>query len=252
MDVKEQDILGNAIGAHWYYRAKAAAMLRLLEARTVHRVLDVGAGSGFFSRVLLEHGAREAVCVDPAYPAEHEEAKFGRRIRFVRDVGIGDFDTVLLMDVLEHVDDDVGLLRAYAARVPPGARFLISVPAFQFMWSGHDVFLEHRRRYTLPQLERLVDAAGLPLVHGCYFYALTFPLAAARRFLARLGGGSMAAKSDLRRHSAVVNRVLWSLCAAELPFFGHNRIAGLTVFCLAEKPRGAAGMIAAGGKGVQR
>ena len=54
-----------------------------------------------------------------------------------------------MMDVLEHVSDDVGLVREYAKRAKPGTRFVVSVPAFMWLWSGHDVFLEHHRRYTL-------------------------------------------------------------------------------------------------------
>ena len=46
-----------------------------------------------------------------------------------------------------------GLLRHYAAKVPSGAHFLVTVPAFRFLWSGHDVFLEHKRRYTLAEIE---------------------------------------------------------------------------------------------------
>ncbi len=233
MDIKEQDILGDAIDQHWYYRAKAAAMTRLLAGRPVGGVLDVGAGVGFFSRRLLDQGAREAVCVDPAYEHEHDEVHAGRPIRFVHGVNSTAADTVLLMDVLEHVDDDVALLGGYAALAPVGARFLISVPAFQFMWSAHDVFLEHRRRYTLNRLEEVVRRAGLRPVVGCYYYGLTLPLAAAARLLQR--DRDLKPRSDLRVHSPAVNATLWTLCRLELPFFKYNRLAGLTVFCLAEK-----------------
>jgi SAM-dependent methyltransferase len=233
VDIKEQDILGDAIGHHWYYRAKAAAMTRLLSARPVGSVLDVGAGVGFFSRLLLEQGAREAVCVDPAYEREYDEVHAGKPIRFVHGVGSSTADTVLLMDVLEHVDDDIGLLASYGALVPLGARLLISVPAFQFMWSAHDVFLEHRRRYTHSRLEEVVCAAGLVPVVGCYYYGLALPLAAAVRLLQRKSDATP--RSDLRVHAPVVNSALWALCRVELPFFKYNRMAGLTVFCLAEK-----------------
>jgi hypothetical protein len=53
------------------------------------------------------------------------------------------------MDVIEHVEDDVGLVREYANKVAPGTRFITTVPAFMWLWSGHDVFLEYFRRYTL-------------------------------------------------------------------------------------------------------
>jgi len=233
MDIKEQDILGEAIGQHWYYRAKGAAMRALLGASAPRHVLDVGAGSGFFSRLLLEQGAGAATCVDPGYPDDHEEVHAGRPIRFVRDVGPGDFDLALMMDVLEHVDDDVGLLSEYAAKAAAGARFLITVPAFQWMWSGHDVFLEHRRRYTLAQLEHVVARAGLRVRHGCYYYGFLLPVAAARRLAA--GASRNIAKSDLQMHSPAVNAALGAVCSAELSVFRANRVAGLTVFCLAEK-----------------
>jgi SAM-dependent methyltransferase len=233
MDIKEQDILGDAIGQHWYYRAKGAAMRSLLGEKPVRHVLDVGAGSGVFSRLLLDHGATEATCVDPGYPTEHTEQQGGKPIRFVHGVTHTDADTVLLMDVLEHVDDDTALLRDYVQCTPPNARFLITVPAFQWMWSGHDVFLEHRRRYTLPQLENVVRSAGLKPVAGCYYYALPLPLAWARRKLTAQKAGPPA--SDLKMHSPLVNAVLYAVCAFERAFFKVNRVAGLTVFCLAER-----------------
>src|SRR3546814_5651478 len=64
------------------------------------------------------------------------------------------------MDVLEHGEDDAGLLRTYLDKAPPQAQATITVPAFQVLWSHHDVFLEHHRRYTLKTLSRLVERAG--------------------------------------------------------------------------------------------
>jgi hypothetical protein len=237
MDIKEQDILGDKIGAHWYYRAKGAALRRMIGAAPIRHILDVGAGSGFFSRLLLDHGAAQSTCVDPGYPADHEERHHGRPIRFVRHIDQFDGDLLLLMDVLEHVDDDVALLTEYVEKSPSGARFFITVPAFQWLWSGHDVFLEHRRRYTLPQMEAVVAKSGLTLEVGCYYYGFVLPLAAAARLLGRLRGVSRTApKSDLQLHSPSMNAALGAICAAELPIFKTNRLAGLTVCCLAKKP----------------
>ena len=237
MDIKEQHILGDAIGRHWYYRAKGSAMRRLVGSGPFRHVLDVGAGSGFFSRLLLEHGAGEATCVDPGYAVESQTVHAGHTLQFVQGIRAFDGDLVLMMDVLEHVDDDTGLLREYADKSRPGTRFLISVPAFMWMWSGHDVFLEHRRRYTLTGLDAVVRAAGLSPLHLCYFYGLSLPLAAVQRGLQRLRhGGKIVAECQLKPHSAAVNAALDALCRLETGFFQHNTLAGLTVFCLAEKP----------------
>ncbi len=58
-----------------------------------------------------------------------------------------------MMDVIEHVEDDVGLVRGYVDKVAGGTRFIVTVPALMWLWSGHDVFLEHYRRYTLTSIE---------------------------------------------------------------------------------------------------
>jgi len=234
MDVKEVDILGDDIVGHWYYRSKAKAMVRFLDGAVPRKILDVGAGSGFFSSYLLSHTtASEAWCVDIGYGADLEGAEGGKPVHYRRSVDRADADLVLLMDVLEHVDDDAGLLATYADKVLPGTRFLISVPAFQFLWSGHDEFLEHKRRYTLAQLEAVAGRAGLEVKYGGYYFGLVFPLA----WLIRLGSRWLRrqgpARSQLKRHHPWVNALLGAVCRVELPFARYNRLAGLTVFCLA-------------------
>jgi SAM-dependent methyltransferase len=238
MDLKEQEALGGNAHRHWYYVAKSAAMLRFLGAAPIDRVLDVGAGSGFFSRHLLDHSdCAGAVCVDPNYPAETSETQNGKPIHFVRALQTFDGHLVLMMDVLEHVPDDVALLAGYAAKIPSGSRILITVPALPWMWSGHDVFLEHYRRYTLASMARVIAAAGLRRRKLCYFFGLTLPLAAAVRLGRRLLPGHVEKPgSDMRMHSPVVNATLLKICRAELGFFEHNRVAGLSVFALCEKP----------------
>lgn len=237
MDLKEQAILGEAIGAHWYYRAKSAAVRRMLRDLRPTELLDVGAGSGFFSRALLREGAiAAATCVDPGYAEEREELVGGKLLRFRREVAHSAADLVLMMDVIEHVDDDVGLVRAYAEKVPSGTWFLVTVPAFQALWSAHDVFLEHRRRYTLRGVEAVLRAAGLSVERGCYFYGLLFPLAAATRLLGGLRRGEP--RSQMRPIGAVANAAFWWTCRVELPLFRTNRLAGLTAMVLASKPPG--------------
>lgn len=243
MDVKEADILGESAGSHWYYASKARALLQFLKGLRVKTVLDVGAGSGVFARKLLDAGVcQRAVCVDPAYAAERTERHNGHEIRFLReaaDIPGAPAELILMMDVLEHVDDDVGLLRQTTRNLRPQDRVAISVPAFQFLWSGHDVFLEHRRRYTRRQLEAVVREAGLEPLRSGYFFGLLFPVAALQRLLDRwrLKSGAAEPKSALSAQSPALNTVLVSLHDLERRIlFPFNRLAGLTVFCLAHRP----------------
>lgn len=237
MDIKESALLGPAIDQHWYYRAKAAAVQHCLRAHAPRLILDVGAGSGFFSRYLLAHGgAREAWCVDTNYAADEDSRFVGKPLHYRRSLATIPADLVLLMDVLEHVDDDRQLLGECARAVPSGARFLITVPAFQFLWSGHDVFLEHKRRYTLRELEERVNSSGLQVKSACYYFGLVFPLAASLRWLQKASSRPSPARSQLQPHHPLVNAALKTACLAEIPFMRFNRLAGLSVFCLAEKP----------------
>lgn len=234
MDLKEEDILGADIGRHWYYRSKAAALRRAVAGLAPRRLLDIGAGSGFFSRHLLaETAAESALCVDIGYPADRDDSVAGKPVLYRRDTGPTDCDLVLMMDVLEHVDDDRGLVRHYAAKVPPGAHFLVTVPAFAFLWSGHDIFLEHKRRYRLPEIEAAMRDAGLEIVRGAYYFGFIFPLAAAVRLADR---NTTEPRSSLKKHGALANGVLTAACAIELPLFPINRLAGLSAFVLARKP----------------
>jgi 2-polyprenyl-3-methyl-5-hydroxy-6-metoxy-1,4-benzoquinol methylase len=234
MDLKEEDILGADIDTHWYYRSKAAALGRLAVPLHPRRLLDIGAGSGFFSRYLLAEGSAEsALCVDTGYARDHDETIAGKPVLYRRDCGLVDCDLVLMMDVLEHVDDDRGLVAHYAAKVPSGAHFLVTVPAFRFLWSGHDVFLEHKRRYRLPEIEATLRDAGLTVIRGAYYFGLVFPLAATVRLASR---GDTKPRSSLKKHGAVTNGILTAACAVELPFFPLNRLAGLSAFVLAKKP----------------
>ncbi len=237
MDLKEQAILGAQADRHWYYRAKSAAMLRMVRGAPVSAVLDVGAGSGFFARCVLDRTeAAYALCVDPNYPREHDEDHRGKPIRFVHGIDRFDGNLVLLMDVLEHVADDAALLRDYVDKAAPGTRFLITVPAHRWMWSGHDVFLEHFRRYTVREVDRLVAGAGLKQRRSGYYFGLVLPLAAAIRLGRRLNPfGVERIGSDMRTHGPLANEVLLRLSQAELPLLGINRLAGLSVIASAVK-----------------
>ena len=131
MDLKETDILGEAIGSHWYYQFKGNALLQLIANVKPARILDVGAGSGFFSRLLLERTpCMEAFCIDPSYEKEHVAMVGDKQIHYLRQMESLKVDLALFMDVIEHVDDDIALLQDYIKKVPPGTWFLLRYPLF--------------------------------------------------------------------------------------------------------------------------
>jgi 2-polyprenyl-3-methyl-5-hydroxy-6-metoxy-1,4-benzoquinol methylase len=143
-------------------------------------ILDWGCGDGFMGKSLFERfGAERLVGVDVHFDDERSRALAAGdpRMSFVRDesaVPDRRFDLVLLCDVIEHVEDDRALLANVAARhVSEHGRVVVTVPAFQSLFSSHDVALRHYRRYNLNELLRTVRAAGLePLASGYLFGSL--------------------------------------------------------------------------------
>lgn len=237
MDLLESGQIEGVVDQHWYYNAKAKMLVAtlLIEPKTI---LDVGAGSGFFSKFLIRNTkCNSSICVDVNYRNDHYENYLGAQIHYKKNIDDPQLnvDLVLMMDVLEHVSDDVGMLKEYAKKVPTGTYFLITVPAFNYLWSSHDIFLGHKRRYTIASLEEVVKKSGLKIVKKNYFFGLIFPLALAIRAIKKLLKGASKSKfSDLRPHSKLVNKFLLWLCSMELKALPFNRLVGLTVVFLVE------------------
>src|SRR6185295_2934326 len=168
---------------------------------------------------------------------DRDEMWCARPLAFRRSITRSAADLVLAMDVMEHVADDAALLRPYVAMVASETRFVISVPAFNFLWSGHDVFLGHHRRYTRGSLEQVLKSCGLIVDWSHYYYGALFPLAAAIRLAERLRSREVPEpRSQLRRHGAMVNAALSEISAAERPVMRANRLFGLTIFAGCHKP----------------
>jgi SAM-dependent methyltransferase len=103
-------------------------------------------------------------------------------------VADGAYDLIAILDVIEHIDEDEAGLESLARKLKPGGKILITVPAFPWMWSAHDVVNHHKRRYTKKTLRALVAAAGLRIEMMSWFNSLLFPLAATARLAGRLTG----------------------------------------------------------------
>lgn len=154
---------------------------------TTQRVLDVGSGDGWFLTELLRElpAGSSGVGWDLGYDAATFAALGLPRsdtLRFTSSEPEGRFSVLLMLDVLEHVEDDAGFLAQRLARnLAPGAHVLVSVPSWPLLYTSHDVALGHYRRYRPSGLCQLLRDAGLSIAQsGGLFHALTVPRALAR------------------------------------------------------------------------
>jgi SAM-dependent methyltransferase len=148
------------------------------------------------------------------------------------DVPKGHYDLIGAFDVIEHIDDDAAALASIAMRLKPGGKFVMAVPAHQWMWSAHDVVNHHKRRYSKPALRRLIEASPLVLVKLGYFNSLLFPLAVVERAASKLRGKEDA---DVKLPPAPLNAALEKVFAAERYLVGRLPLPpGLSLFAVAE------------------
>lgn len=203
---------------HWWFRGRRSvvwALLGRVKLPEKPRVLDAGCGTG---RNLLEFGALGlAAGVDPS--AEAVEFCQQRGLDNVRRAGLealpfddDEFDLLLACDVIEHVDDDIGALRELHRVASARAFLVITVPAYQWLWTEHDVQLHHVRRYTLSRVRSRAEGAGWSPVHATYFNSILLPAVAAARGMSRVsarrGGSRRRGHTDLDRTPGGLNGLL--------------------------------------------
>jgi SAM-dependent methyltransferase len=181
---------------HWWYRARrdilSDYLTRYANLPKDARILEIGCGTGHNLPMLAQFGSVEAIEIDPA--ARHiASERLGRAVGCaplpdLPGVARGSYDMVAVLDVVEHIEDDVAALKGMASLLKPGGKILIAVPAHQWLWSAHDVVNHHHRRYSKRSLAGAITAAGLKPRKLTYFNSLLFPLAAAARIAGRLTG----------------------------------------------------------------
>jgi len=181
---------------HWWYRARreilADYLTRYGRLPAGARILEIGCGTGHNLAMLSRFGTVEAIEIDPAARAIASE-RLGKPVGdaplpALPGIERGAYDLIAVLDVVEHIKDDVAALAAMKACLAPGGKILIAVPAHQWMWSAHDVVNHHHRRYSKATLGKAIRAAGLAPRKLGYFNSLLFPLAAAARVAGRLSG----------------------------------------------------------------
>ena len=211
---------------HWFFVGRRKILLTLLDhhvgpdPRGERRVLDVGCGTGGMLQHLSRYGRVEGVDTDEAAVAFCRS----RGLQNVSRAAIpplpfpdSRFDLVTAFDLLEHVEDDAGTLTEIRRVLAPGGTFLVSVPAYGFLWGDQDRISHHRRRYSAGLLRARIAAAGLRPLRVTYFNTLLFPPIAMVRLARRLLPDRPAPVSDLEMTdtTGATNRLLTRVFSAE-------------------------------------
>lgn len=214
MDLTETNLmLANQIERHPWEIARAEVifsmisdMLSAITERPV-RILDVGCGDTFIADYLSKLVPKaEFFIVDPAFSDENlnmlTEKYKNRSIKAYRTIEEVYFenrehiDLVLLLDVIEHVEDDQRFLTSLRnmRAISMDTKFLITTPAFRSLFTQHDVFLKHFRRYSLRLLKKKLHDSGFYLHRSGYFFTTLLPFRAGKKISEILFGHNQRAE----------------------------------------------------------
>jgi hypothetical protein len=234
MDLKEI-ASGVDQNTHWYYQSKKLPLFhyfKKLPDSIKYDIIDVGSGSGFFAKELLDAFPDKInVCylIDTEYTIE--EINDSLSTKLVKQTRIPDSisnSLVILMDVLEHLEDDVQMLADIKNNSIGAANYyFITVPAFQSLWSAHDVYLCHYRRYTIATLRKLLLKSQFPFESVYYLYGTLFPLV----WISRKMSSWFPPKeftSEMKPVAPLLNKILFSIARLDANYLDMNKIMGVS------------------------
>ncbi len=216
---------------HWYFLHKLEWLKHSIEKYNLNpsTSIDIGAGIGFFSKELKEiYPWLVPYCVDTNYP----DSDLGKTdgVFFTTEYTVeNSAEMVLMMDVLEHVESDEQLIRAYLSSATKDATWLITVPAFQSLWSGHDVALGHFRRYRKKQLLTILEKLDFEVIDVRYLFTPIFiPL-----WILRKSKQNQKVHNDLQKQSRLVNFLALRILRIDLTVWNQN-LPGSTLAVVAK------------------
>jgi len=206
--------------SHWWFLGRRSIIAKILDDLPLPRnakIMEIGCGTGGNLSLLSRYGEVHGVELD----------NFARNYALQRniapvisgslpdDIPYPDnfFDLIVLLDVLEHVEEDERSLVELYKKQKPGGYLLLTVPAFPSLWSAHDESHHHKRRYTIRTLGPIVVKANYNIIYHSYMNTILFPIIAGLRLIKRTHGGD-----DLFMPPKVINNLLYNLFSAERHF----------------------------------
>jgi len=229
---------------YWWFEGRRKIILTLLEkyspSNSNQKILDVGCGTGATTIMLKQFG--NVYGIDYSFSALKNSSKKG--LKNLARIGIYDlpfasetFDIITILDALEHTEYDNKVLLELKRILKKDGVILITVPAYQSLWSDHDVALSHFRRYNSKSLSKLLNQTKFKPVCLSYMITFLFPFLAIFRLLSKLKHNENPEPTLVplpKIINSLFKRILFLessiIKKLELPF-------GLSVICVAKKTK---------------
>jgi SAM-dependent methyltransferase len=242
MDIQMYQEMMEVEDKHWWFVARRSIIervIRQLDLPEGAAIFEAGCGTGGNLAMLSRYGQVYAMELNETARSVASNLQLGKVDSgcLPHDLPFPDkkFDLIVLLDVLEHLEEDRASLQALSAKLKPSGWLLVTVPAFPWLWSRHDELLHHKRRYLLSQLQQTADAAGFSTHFISYFNFILFPLIATALLVqGRLNRGG----NEQNIPPGPINQLLTFLFALERHLIGRLSLPfGVSILLLAQKSK---------------
>lgn len=222
----------------FWYRARRGLIKIILEKYKVRdkKILEIGCGVGGQLQVLSSLD-NEVFGSDVNKEALDEASKLGFKVFYQdaeKELGESEkYDVICAFDVLEHIKDDSLALKNIGKALKKDGLLIFSVPAFQFLYSGHDIYMGHHRRYSMRDLRQKLVNNDFQIIKIFYWNFFLFPLA----FFSRVVFKKKTIKSDVQKIPKLLNFILLVILFLEnfLIKIGLRFPCGVSIFGVAKK-----------------
>ncbi len=228
MEIKEIGRMHEIEDYHWWFSAKRRLIASELASQKKGMLLDIGCGTGANMNAFKKF--HTSIGCDGSIQALRF-SKFRGNSNLVlcnaKDLPFkaGTFDFVTVLDVFEHIDDDERSMRDVGRIMKTRGRMILTVPAHMFMWSEHDVLIDHKRRYCYSELSEKIKRNNFNISKISYWNFMLFLPVLVYKFFSK--------KTNTNKENKIVNWILFLILKVEniivrkvnLPF-------GISIYCV--------------------
>ncbi len=228
---------------NWWFRVRRNLIFDLLikyKVPKTAKIFDFGCGSGYTVGCLQKLGYDASGSDISAEAIEFGLSKGTRNIAVAQRGEIrppeGSFDLILALDVIEHIQDDSGAIRAIERALRPGGMAIITVPAYQWLWGVQDDVAHHFRRYTAGSFAKVLKQnSKLKIIRKTYFNTFLFPLVAFVRILSKWFN-LKERESDFDINSTWLNAIFFHIFNLEIKILKHmSFLFGISILAVIQK-----------------
>jgi ubiquinone/menaquinone biosynthesis C-methylase UbiE len=228
---------------YWWFVARNRIVKHVIDSFCKldfnHNLLDVGCGTGAFAAEMMK--STNVIALDTSPIALEYTRKRG--IKTTYNCYLSEFpkqehkiDAITMLDVIEHIEDDSGVVKDAFKILDSNGYFIATVPAFQWLWSKHDEIHMHYRRYGLNQFEKLFSDAGFKVLYSSYFNTFLLPPAALKRFIDKITGADKKQTSPIDEVSPFMDNLFRNIFLIEQKLLPKVSLPfGLSIILVAKK-----------------